>query len=70
MNTLRNKWPYSELFWFVFSLIRTEYEEIRIISSYSVRMRKITDQNNSEYGHFSRSDNFRRKLHLSFLTGF
>ena len=70
MNTMRNKWSYSELFWFVFSRIRTEYEEIRIISSYSVQMRKITDQNNSEYGHFSRSDHFRRKLHLSFLTGF
>ena len=27
------------------------------ISSYSVRIRKNADQNNSEYGHFSRSDN-------------
>ena len=29
-NALRNKCPYSEIFWSVFSLIRTEYEEIRI----------------------------------------
>ena len=28
----------------------------RSISPYSVRMRENTDQNNSEYGHFSRSD--------------
>ena len=30
--------------------------EIRSISQYSVRMRENTDQNNSEYGHFLRSD--------------
>ena len=45
--------PYSELFWPVIYRIRTEYEEIRSI--YSVRMRENTDQNNSEYGQFSRS---------------
>ena len=32
------------IFWFVFSRIRTEYGEIRSISSYSVRMRENTDQ--------------------------
>ena len=53
--SLRKKCPYLELFWFAFSRIRTEYEEIRIISPYSVRMRENADQNNSEYGHFSRS---------------
>ena len=53
---LRKKWPYSKLFWSVFSLIRTEYGEIRSISPYIVRMREIGDKNNSEYGHFSRSD--------------
>ena len=31
-------------FWSVFSRIRTEYEEIRSISPYSVRMREYTDQ--------------------------
>ena len=47
--------PYSELFWSTFSRIRTEYGEIWSISPYSVRMRDNADQNNSEYGHFSRS---------------
>ena len=31
-------------FWSVFSCIRTEYGEILLISPYSVRMRKNTDQ--------------------------
>ena len=53
--SLRKKCPYSEFFWSVFSRIWTEYGEIRSISPYSVRMRENTDQNNSEYGHFSRS---------------
>ena len=52
---LRKKCPYSELFWSAFSRIRTEYGEILRISPYSVRMRVIADQNNSEYRHFSRS---------------
>ena len=50
--TLRKKCPYSELFWSAFSYIRTEYGEIRSISSYSVRIRENADQNNSKYGHF------------------
>ena len=29
---------------------------LRSISTYSVQMREKTDQNNSEYGHFLRSD--------------
>ena len=45
--------PYSELFWSVFSHIRTEYGEI--LSPLPVRMRENMDPNNSEYGHFSRS---------------
>ena len=52
---LRKKCPYSELFWSVFSRIRTEYGEIRSISLYSVQIRENADQNNSDYGHFSRS---------------
>ena len=52
---MRKKCPYSELFWSVFSRIRTEYGEMRSISPYSVRMGENTDQNNSEYGHFLRS---------------
>ena len=42
------------VFWSVFFHIWTEYGEIRSISSYSVRIRENADQNNSEYGHFSR----------------
>ena len=56
LNALRKECPYSELFWSVVSRIRTECGEMRSISPYSVRMRENTDQNNSEYGHFSRSD--------------
>ena len=54
-GALRKKCPYLELFWSVFSRIRTEYGEIRSISLYSVRMRENVDQNNSKYGHFLRS---------------
>ena len=52
---VRKKCAYSELFWSVFSRIRVEYGELRSISPYSVRMRENVNQNNSEYGHFSRS---------------
>ena len=52
---MREKCPYSELLWSVFSRIQTKYGEIRSICPYSVRMRENTDQNNSEYGQFSRS---------------
>ena len=58
IQTLRKKTLYSKLFWSVFSHIRTEYGEIWSISPYSVRMRKNIDQNNSEYGLFSRSETF------------
>ena len=54
-ETLREKCPCSELFWLAFSRTRIEYEEILRISPYSVPMRENADQNNSEYGHFSRS---------------
>ena len=56
-STLREKCPYSELFWSVFSHTRIAYEEILGISPYSVRMRENADHNNSEYGHFLRSGN-------------
>ena len=52
---MRNKCPYSEIFWSAFSRILTEYGEIRSISSYLVRKWENADQKNSEYGHFSRS---------------
>ena len=47
-TTLREKCPYSELFWSAFSHIWAEYGEILGISPYSVRMRENTDQNNSD----------------------
>ena len=53
---LGKKCPYSELFWPAFSRFRTEYGEILCISPYLVRMRENADQNNSDYGHFLRSD--------------
>ena len=52
----RKKYLHSELFWFTFSGIRTEYGQIFRISPYSVSMRGNADQNNSDYGHFSCSD--------------
>ena len=64
---LDKKCPYSELFWSVFSRNWAEYREIlRIseygellrISTYLVQMRKNTDQNNSKYGDFLRSEFF------------
>ena len=55
-QTLRKNYWYSELFWSVFSRIWTDYGEIRSISLYSVQMREIADQNNSEHGHFLRSE--------------
>ena len=53
--SLRKKCPNSELFWSVFSRIRSEYGEVPHISPYSVWMWEETDQNNSEYGYFPRS---------------
>ena len=61
---LRKKRPCLELFWSVFSRIRTEYGEILRISPYSVRMRENTDQNNSEYGHFLHSEKTQKKSNL------
>ena len=50
--------PYSELFWSVYSHIRTEYGQTRSICLYSVRIRENVNHNDSEYGHFSRSAGF------------
>ena len=53
---MRKKCLYWELLWSVFSRIWIEYGEIRSISLYSVRMPKITDQNNSEYERFAHQE--------------
>ena len=53
----RKKCPYSGLH---FPELELNVER-RSISPYSVRMREITDQNNSDYGHFSRSSTNQKK---------
>ena len=58
---LRDKCPYSELFWSAVSRIWTGDRTIRSIFPYSVWKRESTDQNNSQYGHFLRSGHLARK---------
>ena len=41
IRSLREKCPYLELFWFIFSRIRTEYGEIHRISPYSAEYGKM-----------------------------
>ena len=53
-SILREKCPYSEIFWSVFSFVWTGYGEILCISPYSVWPRKNTDQKKSKYRHFAR----------------
>ena len=55
MTTLREKFPNAELFWSLFSGIRTEYGYLLRKSPYSVQMRENTDQKNSVFGQFLRS---------------
>ena len=52
-KTLRQKYPYSEFLVRIFS----HSEWIRKDTEYSLRMRENTDHKNSEYRHFSRSEN-------------
>ena len=52
--TQRKKCLYSKIFWSLFWRIRTEYGKVQSISQCSVQMRENKDQNNSEYGYFSR----------------
>ena len=54
--TLHENCPYFEFFWFVFSYIWTEYEEILRICLYSVLMRENTNQKTFVFGHSSRSE--------------
>ena len=54
-SIVREKCPYLEFFWSVFSHIWSNYGEILCISPYSVRMRENIEQKNSEYVHFSHS---------------
>ena len=52
---MREKSPYSEVFWSVSSRIGTEYGEIQNTSPQLFQMREKTDQKNSKFGHFLRS---------------
>ena len=61
-NTQREKCPYSDFFWSVFSHIRSEFEKILSMSPYSVRIPENTDQKNSKYGHFAPSDRYWKTL--------
>ena len=65
-QTLRKKSQYLQFFWSVFSRILTVHGEIYgkkfRISPYSLRMRENTEQKNSEYGQFSRSENNTHKI--------
>ena len=58
---LREKYPFSECFWPVFSPIRTEYGDLLCKYLHSVWMRENKDQENSRYGHFLCSDNQRNQ---------
>ena len=55
-HSLREGCSFLEFFWFVFSLIRTEYGKVLLISPDLVRMRENVDKKNSEHGQFLRSE--------------
>ena len=55
-NHCVKKFLYSEFFWSAFSRIWTEYGEIRSISPYSAEVPGNTEQKNSEYRNFCRSE--------------
>ena len=63
---MRENCSYSELFWSAFFRIRTEYGEIRSNYPYSARIRENTDQDNSEYGQFSRNECSQKFLIIPF----
>ena len=50
-TSLREKGPYSEILWSVFSRICTEYGKILCIPPYSVQMLENKNQTNIKYGH-------------------
>ena len=52
MSIFMVQFQYSELFWSLFSRIRTEYREIVHISPYSVKWQVKLGSENSKYGHF------------------
>ena len=65
---MREKCPYSEFFWSVFSGIWIELGEIPRIYPYSVGIRENMDHKNSKYGHFLLSAVVRRYSVLKCLV--
>ena len=65
MHELCKTCPYSELFWSLFSGIRTEYGDIRNISTYSARMWENAGQYNSKQRHFLRSVKLLYKIKIA-----
>ena len=53
-KTPLEKCPYLVFFWSVFSGISTKSRDALCISPHSLQMRESMDQENTEYGHFSR----------------
>ena len=51
-TSLREKCPYSEFFWSLFSCIWTEFEDLLRKSPYSVQMQENIDERNSKHGRF------------------
>ena len=51
---------FAQSTWTIFSLVlfNLDFEQNNSTSPYSARMRENADQNNSEYGHFSRSGKY------------
>ena len=60
LHKLREKCPNAEFFWSAFSRVWTEYGNLLRKSLYSVQMQENTDQKNSVFGQFLRSDRFCR----------
>ena len=54
-TALLKEYSYWEIFWPVFSFIRTEYGDLQSKYPYSVRMRENMNRKKSENGNFPRS---------------
>ena len=66
--TLREKCPYSEFYWSVFSPIWTEYEEIQSISPHLVQMREIrTRKNPNMYSFYAVYTSVKSKISEAYL---
>ena len=55
-RALREKYPYLEFFWSLFSRIWTEYGDLLCKCPNSLKMRENLDEKNFECAHFLRSE--------------